>query len=420
MARPPRLCLLTETFYPAVVGGLEIQAYQMAERLHARGQELFVLTRHINPGSAAHDHVGSIEVFRIPPRGVLKGLGWRALGPVLAMEGRVLYWLVRHANRYDLIMVHGIKVLSIPTVLLSMIRFKTCIIKIDSPYELTEEISTESLRKMRISRSSLPLRAWRAARRLLLQQADCFVAISPEIRDGLIAHGVSARRIHSIPNGIDTTDFRPASPGERTDRRRALSLPEHQTILMFVGRLCTSKGVMMLARVWEELVRSHDAIHLVLVGSGEHSFDGCEAELRGYLDTHGVDQRVSLPGAVTNVSDYLRAADLFVFPSEYEGFGLALVEAMACALPVVTTRVGIAADVIEDRRTGMLVDIGDAAGFRNAIAWLLDHRDEWRAMGNRARHTVETRYGMDAVAERYLELFAELHGAGRGRQRVPE
>jgi glycosyltransferase involved in cell wall biosynthesis len=406
----PRLWYLTETFYPHFVGGLEIHANLLSEQLASNGQDIFVVTRQIEPSWAKFEMVGNVRVKRIPPRGILKGIGWKALVPILNLILRTFYLLLRNVRCYDIVLVSGWKILSIPAVLVSRACGKKCVIKIDSPMELWEDISTDSLKKMKMGSSSSILKWLRHLRAALVGRADCFVAISNEIRQELIGLGVDAQKIRPIPNGIDTNKFHPVTSAEKVKRRQELYLPTEKVIFVYTGRIAISKGTLLLIRVWQDLVQKYKDIHLLIVGSGKNSFDRCEVELKDFIETNHLGESVSLAGEVENVFQYLQASDVFVFPSEYEGFSLALVEALACALPSVVTRVGAASELIQDRISGVLVNPKDPREMQMALEWILNHRHLWVAMGENGRKEVHEKYSIRVVAEKYLEMFLQLSG----------
>jgi glycosyltransferase involved in cell wall biosynthesis len=355
--------------------------------------------------------MGNISVRRIPPRDDLKGKGWEALGPILLLLIRTFFLLIRTARRYDIILVFGLKVLSIPAVLVSMLTQKKCVIGVQTPIEVWGEVSAESLQKMHLSPFSIPLKLWRRMRNMLIRRVDRFIAASSEIGRELMGVGVNPQKIRCIPNGIDTDKFRPVPGNEKLRMRQKLSLPVDKRLFIFTGRLAASKGLLLLIQVWNELVQKHPDIHLVLVGSGKGSFDNCEDELKDYIKLHRLEQSVSLTGDVDNVHEYLQASDVFVFPSEYEGFGMSIVEALACALPAVVTRVGVAREHIQDRENGILINPKDEQGTQEAIEWLLSDKDLWATLGMNARKGIVEKYSLEAMTEKYLGVFRELCGS---------
>ena len=178
--------------------------------------------------------------------------------------------------------------------------------------------------------------------------------------------------------------------------------------------LAAAKGLLPLIQAWRELVGRHRSAHFVLVGSGgEHTLDNCESELRQFIATHGLEPAVSLPGQ-DNVAEHLRASDLFVLPSEYEGLSRSLLEARACGLPAVATRVGAAPEVLEHKRNGVLIEPKDPPALERGIEWLLNHREQWPAMAAAARQTVLENYSLDAVCNADVRLFQDLRPGDSG------
>jgi glycosyltransferase involved in cell wall biosynthesis len=111
---------------------------------------------------------------------------------------------------------------------------------------------------------------------------------------------------------------------------------------------------------------------------------------------------------VENVQDYLRAADLFILPSHFEGMPNALLEAMACGLPVVATSVSGVMDLIKHGQNGLLVEPGRADRLADAIVRLLEDREMALLMGIEARKTMEQFYSIKAVTSAYAELYTQL------------
>lgn len=144
----------------------------------------------------------------------------------------------------------------------------------------------------------------------------------------------------------------------------------------------------------------------------------CDAELRDFVRERGLDPSVRFTGAVANVADFLRAADLFVFPTMDEAFGLSLVEAMACGLPVVTTAVGGIRDFLVDDQNGVVVPVGDVEALRNALLRILAGGPAVEAIGRAARETAVGRFSLDTVADLWLQAFESVRATQRTRIRT--
>src|SRR6202007_1327431 len=104
-----RVCIVTEIFHPEDKGGMGRQAHALAERLIQEGIHVDAVTRRIMAESPVRERVGLVDVTRLPPPGVLKGRGWAALWPVTWFSLRLLVWLLRRVNSYDVLLVQGTK-----------------------------------------------------------------------------------------------------------------------------------------------------------------------------------------------------------------------------------------------------------------------------------------------------------------------
>lgn len=402
--------MLTPSF-PPTDGGQEKHLLELSESLIAAGASVRVLTRRVDRSFAAAERLGSVPVERFTPFGEIKGVGFRALPRLGLILCKMLWRLLRDSGDYDVVLVSGFNFMPLCAILAGTLTRKPCVVRPESPLEVTEPLGAESRAKMGLSENSLAVRALRALRGRAARQVDRYVAISSEIRAGLLRVGVDSARIVAIPNGIAVERFAPVTALRKSELRAGLSLPADAVILIYTGRLAASKGVMMLIDVWRELAREYPAAHLVIVGTGRGSFDSCEPALREFIAGHAMSTRVTLTGSVGNVHEYLQAGDLFVFPSDYEGFSLSILEAMTAGLPLVSTRVGIAAELEDQGRFGLLVPPKDRAAFRDAMRRLLQDAGLRADMGAIARAAVSARYSTSAEAGQYVELFSELIGA---------
>jgi len=410
-----RIYVLTPAFLPEI-GGQENHIHELAAGLIARGMQVLVVTRRFDRSHAAREVLRTVPVVRFTPTGETKGAGWRAVLPLMILLSKMMFLLLRDRRRYDVVLVSGFNMLPLVAVIAGRLTGKRCAVRPESPMELRYAIGVESLQKMGLPASSRLLNAFGWTRRWAAKRVDHYIAISAEIRAGLKEAGVDPARITSIPNGIDMDKFSPASPARRRELRDRLGLPPSARILIYTGRLAITKGVMMLAEIWRDIALECPDAHLVLVGTGFGSVDSCERELLEFIAANALTQRVTLPGNITNVDEYLQASDLFVFPSDYEGFGLSILEAMAVGLPMVSTRVGVAADVAARYQPEFLVEPHDSSAFKDALRRLLAAPALRESIGARARLEVGAQYSMAAIAKRHIEVLAELT---RGAPQAP-
>ncbi len=394
---------MTETYYP-VVGGGETQTQRLAEGLSARGFGVLVLTRRSDPALAKSEHFGAVEIGRLPPAGGGHLMKW---GLLLTAFLRLL----RLRREYDVILVSGYRVLGLPAVLASRLLRIPCVLKADSLGEWSGAFFRDGLARLRLRPTALPMRAFLAVRNRLLQQADAFVAISSPVYAELAAGGVNPEHVHRLPNSVDTSQFCPVDRADKVKLRARLCLPAAATIVTYAGRLVSYKGLPLLAHVWREIRHQHPNALLVLVGAGGLDLHNCEAELRALVSANDLQESVLFAGDVRNVHEYLQASDLFVLPTEREAFGIALIEAMACGLPVIATATGGLIDIVDDRQNGLLIPVTDFRALFDALHQLMSDPALAARLGQAARRTVCQRYSAEVVTQRYVDLLARVRAS---------
>jgi glycosyltransferase involved in cell wall biosynthesis len=170
-----------------------------------------------------------------------------------------------------------------------------------------------------------------------------------------------------------------------------------------VGRLAPEKGFELLIRSLPALVRSGIDVSLVIVGDG-----GERKNLQELASELGIADRVLLPGWQADVRGYFEAMDVFALSSYREGLPNVLLEAMALEVPVVATRVNGVPRLVQDGRTGLLIDAGDGEGLRIALAGLLKNQPLRDVFVRAARRTVETKYSFTTRIHRLKRIYDEL------------
>lgn len=244
------------------------------------------------------------------------------------------------------------------------------------------------------------VRQYERLEQMLLRLPDIAVGVSPALHATLRGLRGARRRTELIPNAVDPDEVRGGVDG--SGLRQACTGGDPQALLLGVfGRLSPEKGHRLLL---EALGRIGGApVHLVVVGDGAER-DSLERAARRC----GVAERVHFVGYQSAMRDYYLAVDALVLPSLTEGLPNVLLEAMALGKPALATSVGAVPEVIEDGRTGWLVQAGNVDALAEGLRRLLASRGQLPAMGGHARRAVAVRFCPRARAAAFARLYRQL------------
>ena len=245
-----------------------------------------------------------------------------------------------------------------------------------------------------------------AARRLL-QGFDVITTVSREIRSAVLELGLDGERVRLIPNGVDTSLFR---PGDKKECRADLGLDPNAPLMLYAGRLSPEKGVRDLIRAVPVLLGNHPAAKVILLGDGT-----LEKELRADIRKRGLERSVEIRPAVPRweLVGWYNAVDLVCLPSHREGRPNTVLEALACGRPVLATEVGGVPELIEHGLNGFLTPSRDPEIFGRAASELLGHPRRREALGLRGPESL-ARLGL--TWERSAELMTEAYVAALRRR----
>src|SRR3989441_5895077 len=232
-----------------------------------------------------------------------------------------------------------------------------------------------------------------------LEQSDGVTAISNYLKQATIEH-FQFDRIEVIPNFVCPAEYKPKID---CDLRSALS-PDGAPLLVHVSNFRPVKRPVDCVEILARVLQQTEA-RLVMVGDGSERQN---AEHRARC--LGISDRCVFVGKQPNIVDYLSAADVLLLPSEQESFGLAALEAMACEVPVVASRVGGLPEVVDDGETGFLSAVGDIEKMAADAVRLLTDEKLRREMGQRARESAVSRYNTDLIIPRYIEFYEQILG----------
>jgi glycosyltransferase involved in cell wall biosynthesis len=244
-----------------------------------------------------------------------------------------------------------------------------------------------------------------AIKRFVYRRSDAVTAnAGPVAREIVTRYGVAEERVVYIPNGIDLDDW-----DARASRRDPLALEASRFHLALVGGLRAQKNHLGLLDALAGIDPSLRRDWTVWFIGDETGEAGMADAIRRRIVESDLSACVRIVPATREIAAVMGRLDLLVLPSHGEGFPNVVLEAMASRLPVVASRVGDVASLIDAGVTGLLVDPGDESGLRAAILHLAQlPREGRRAMGERARRVVEERYRIAAVAAQYAALYARL------------
>ncbi len=234
--------------------------------------------------------------------------------------------------------------------------------------------------------------------RFSISVSDGITAVSKFLKEETEREFNIDQPIHVIHNFVDSDVFTPeAEPGIR--ERLA---PRGERVIMHVSNFRKVKNLPAVVEVFCA-VREEVPCRLVLIG------DGPEREfVERTVAERGVSEDVVFLGDQEYIAGLLPAADVFLLPSEHESFGLAALEAMACGVPVVGSRIGGLPEVVSDGETGFLCSPHDIGCMRELVLGLLRDEERRRATGTRARERAIREFGRDKIVDQYLSVYRQV------------
>jgi glycosyltransferase involved in cell wall biosynthesis len=430
----PRIYIVTATFLPSV-GGAEKQAFAQSRSLRERGYETTIVTFRRKRTWPRHELIEGVPVIRVAgmllegreklPRPLQK------LAYLLAML--VMGWtLWRQRQRYGILHVYKLGLLTLPAALVCRLTGKRMLVAVrsaDSAKATSSHNKTsllagpldatapwlqvdEALQATGLVKSSSDLEVLagmgkpvvRFLSSLLHNTHAIVVVLSSRMKNSLAEHGFNLPDVQLIPNGVDIIRFKPGDLDSTSDGR--------EQVVVCVSGLRYEKGIDVLLQAWHLVHQQAPQARLIIVGNG-----GLQFQLESMAKALGIANSVEFTGLQTDVPTQLHRGGLAVLPSRWEGMPNALLEAMACGLPCVATRVSGSEDIIQHGVNGLLVESEDYQGMAHALLTLLRDPVLTRKYGQAAREMVERHFSLERIMDRYVELYQRITD---GRWQVAE
>lgn len=432
--RSLRIYIVIATFLPRV-GGTEKQALAHGHGLCARGYEATIITFRHSKTWPQREVMEGVPVIRVAAtllkdREKLPRL-LQKLFYLLAML--VMGWtLWRQRHHYDVLHVYQLDFLTLLLAVLCRLTGKPMLVAVRSAEtDSTGLHSKGSLLAgpldattpwLRIDERLQGLQAAGSVRArsslevltrmgkpvvgflsfLLRSNRAIVTVLSLRMQKSLAEHGFHLLDMQLIPNGVDIARFNPTY--------RDTSIDGREQIVVCVSKLRYEKGIDVLLQAWGLVHQQVPQARLVIVGDG-----GLRPQLECLAKVLGIASSVEFVGLQSDIPAQFHRGSLAVLPSRWEGMSNALLEAMACGLPCVATRVSGSEDIIQHGVNGLLVESEDYQGMAQALLTLLHDPALTRKYGQAARETIERDYSFEQVMDKYIELY---HGIADGRWQV--
>lgn len=383
-------------------GGMNVYIDELARTMAARGVHVDVFTRAVDPDQApvvtVNDHYQVIHIAAGP----MMELPISQLTEfVFDFAEHVCEWATAREVTYDLVHSHywlsgwaGLmvkRILGIPLAnsFHTLARVKDATRRPDEPPSGLVRI---------------------AAEHDVIAGSDCVISSTRAEYDDLLTHyGADPNRLCTSPPGVDHDIFQ---PGDKAAARARLGIPERVPLVLFVGRIQALKGVDVAIDAFDKVHAGLSDARMIVVG-GASGPSGPEevASLRSRVAQQGLERVVEFfdPVPHNELAVFYQAADVLIFPSRSESFGLVAAEAEACGTPVVAARVGGLPYVVSHDESGVLIDGWEPADYADALTRILIDADYRQRLSEGALAYSE-QFSWASTAHRLLELYAGIKG----------
>jgi len=373
------VCMFTDYFLPHLFGGTEKAVYEISRRLVKKGHQVTVLTLDVH-GYERRSQVEGIDIYRLPAVSLTKVVGAQlTVSPLSVLRtSRIIRSVCP-----DVIHAHNLYFNL--TAISSMVKRLTHL----------PLVTTLHLPKMQYDKPLLDTLIkfyQKTIGHLIVKSSDRLIAVSKSV----LMHAIedlkaSPSGITLIPNGVDTSVFLP------NDQRRK------NAIVTFIGRLIRNKGPQCLIQASPDILKSHPEARIYIVGEGP-----LKDKLMHQVATQRLEDHIHFLSSVSDILPILQSTTIFVRPSLTEGMSLAILEAMACGLPVVASSVEGNVEIIDHGKTGYLVPPTNSKALAEAITFLLSNQKIASEIGENARRKIEKFYDWEHIADRTMEIYLSL------------
>ena len=364
-----KIAILIDHFPPKWIAGTELLTYNIAKKLSAKGHNVHVITA-MDPGLLKENVEEGFTVHRINVPQI------RILGYMVRCGE--MFFVLNKLNP-DVIHCQGSTV-GMPALFSKIFLKKPYIVSLHG-----SDIYSDWKFKKKITK-------------LVLNNANGITALTYHMK-GVIAK-YSNKEVNIIPNGIDLDRFTNSS---KTKCGLKIRKYNNEKVIIFVGTLRPVKGIKYLIQAMRILCNADDSARLILVGDGPDRID-----LETMSKELNLGENICFVGAIPNekVAEYMMSADIFVLPSLSEGFPVVILEAMACGLPIVTTKIKGLPEIIKEGENGFTVKPASSEQLAEKLLLLL-HDDVGRQCISENNRIKSQDYSISSVVEKLEQVYSK-------------
>jgi len=372
-----------ETFYPYVTGPTN-QAFRISWELEQRGFHSPILTTYcdVDKNLPHSEYYRGVEVFRYRNQ-------FRVMRYCISLG------MIKGFRDFDLIHSHNYRNFQADLGLFfSKLKKK--------PFILSTHGSLLGYKRYLEGRfARLPYALYDLLTfKLTAKKADLMVVSTQVEYEDAIEFGIKEKNLRMVPVGIDAEKYEGTGSNKKID----------SVTLLFVGRIARNRRVENVIRALKEI---NDRVRLVVVGSEEKTSSVSRGEyleeLTALVKKLGVERRVQFVGPKFGdaLVEWYRSADIFVYTSKYESFGQPLLEAAAAGLPIISTLVGVARELIRNGETGYLIEFDNPLMLAESIKALLNEQVRSKC-GKRIKELVKKNFSWDGIIDKYVKIYRGL------------
>ena len=370
--------------FKPIIGGYERSAERLSAELVKMRHSVTVLTERRDMTWPAHELFDGIIIRRFWCHYKPK---WHTITSLISLT----FFFLFNARRYQVYHVHQYGLHAAISIIFGKILGRPVILKITNTKQDGLLNSLESY-SIFIRRAII----------FLHKNVDACIALSTDAYDEVLAFGIPKERIYLIGNGVNTTEFSPCSDQNKIANKKLLGV-NSEYLILYVGRMIDGKNPLGLLSAWTQIKNEFKNTQLIFIG------DGPQLELLQQKTVElGCSDSVRFLGKTKDVASWYQIADMYVLPSKFEGLANALLEAMSCALPIVSTRVSGSTDMFHKGDIGELVNVENNEELANGMRKLLLDDTRRKQCGQSARDVIVKHYSLEAVANSIASAYNKL------------